>query len=48
MALSGEGGRTTNLNAKVSSINIVTQEQVTRVRWTASNLEEFHQVVLDK
>lgn len=38
----------THLDAKVAPINVVPQEQVARSLWIPADLEEFHQIVLER
>ena len=44
-ALKGSTGAT-NLDTEVPSVDVVTQEEVSRVRWTATKLKQLHKVVL--
>ena len=38
----------THLNAEVAPVNVVPQEQVARSLWIPADLEEFHQIVLER
>ncbi len=46
MASIGEEEWSTNLDAEVSTINIVSQEQISRLGWIATDLKELHQVIV--
>ena len=39
---------TTHLDAEVTPVNVVPQEQVARSLWIPADLKEFHQVVLGR
>lgn len=38
--------KVTHLYREVTSVYIVAQEQISRLCWVSSNLEQFHQIVL--
>ena len=38
--------RRTYLNAEKTSVNIITQEQVSRLGWIATDFKQFHQIVV--
>lgn len=42
----GTGNETTHLNAEVSPVNVVTEEEIPRGLGVATNLEELHQIIL--
>lgn len=39
-------GRGMNLDAEISSINVITQEEIPRIRRASANFKQFHQIVL--